>query len=204
MKVLPTFIPPDTFYVLVSGGVDSIAAAHWLKFAYRKDFTVVHFNHNVQTVNNDMEKAVRAFCNEFNLPCISFYNTNYGCFTEKDLREWRLSVMAELTGHFVTGHHLNDAVENYLANCFTGCPEHKPIQELTQFKTFSIYHPFITTEKASMQGYIAKNDLVRYVVTDPTNENTKYRRNWLRHNIIPEINSRNLGLEKIVLNKFYK
>lgn len=202
MKVLSKFVPKH-FYLLVSGGVDSIAAAHWLKFSYRADFSILHFNHNIQPANADMETAVRAFCRDFNLPCVSFYNTDYGRYTEKDLREWRLSVMSEMGGNFVTGHHLNDAVENYLTNCLAGTPEYKPITEVTSFPSHKIYHPFLTTTKADMVLYVEQKELSQYIVEDPTNKDIKYRRNWVRNVIVPELDKRNVGIETVVRKKFY-
>jgi tRNA(Ile)-lysidine synthase len=204
MKVLSKFVPSGRFFVLVSGGVDSIAAAHWLKYVYRKDFDVLHFNHNVQNANHEMEDSVRRFCSDFGLNCVSIFNTQGGSnWTEASLREWRLSHMRELCGSYVTGHHLNDAVENYLTNCLSGTPEYKPISELTNFPTFSIYHPFLTTTKAEMISYVERMKLLEYIVTDPTNDDTKYRRNWVRNIIIPEIDKRNIGIETVVKKKFY-
>lgn len=204
MKVLSKFVPTEPFYVLVSGGIDSISVAHWLKYSYYKTFKIVHFNHNVQPINDRMEEAVKRFCGDHSIECLSFLNEDEGnCFTQNDLRKWRLSEMAKIKGNFVTGHHLNDAVENYLANCITGTPEYKPIAELTQFYDFAIYHPFVTTTKKDMAAYVDKNDLSQYIVEDPSNAKSKYRRNWIRNVIIPELDSRDVGIETVVKRKFY-
>lgn len=204
MRVLHKFVPSGHFYQCVSGGVDSIAAAHWLKYSYRSDFTILHFNHNVQDCNNQMEDAVRRFCVDFGLNCVSIFNTYRDpAYTEKGLRDWRLQHMAELGGNFVTGHHLNDAVENYLTNCLTGTPEYKPIQEVTSFQSHTIYHPFLTTTKDEMVEYVQRKELSEYIVEDPTNKDIKYRRNWVRNVIVPELDKRNVGIETIVKKKFY-
>lgn len=203
MKVLSKFVPSQPFYVLVSGGIDSIAAAHWLKYSYYKTFKIVHFNHNVQPINVKMEEAVKRFCGDHDIECLSFLNTKYECFTQNDLRKWRLTEMANIKGNFVTGHHLNDAVENYLANCITGTPEYKPIAELTQFYDFAIFHPFVTTTKMDMAAYVDECDLQQYIVEDPSNAICKYRRNWIRNVIIPELNKRDVGIETVVKRKFY-
>lgn len=203
MKVLPKFVPRDPFYVLVSGGVDSISAAHWLKYSYYKNFKIVHFNHNVQPINVQMEESVRRFCGDHNFEIVTYFNDRYDRFTQADLRKWRLEEMSKLSGNFITGHHLNDAVENYLANCITGTPEYKPIAEHTQFYDFAIYHPFITTTKKDMAAYVDKHDLSQYIVEDPSNANSKYRRNWIRNVIIPELDNRDVGIETVVKRKFY-
>jgi tRNA(Ile)-lysidine synthase len=209
IKVIPQYVPREPFYFLVSGGVDSIAAAHWMVHKYHKKIKVVHFNHNVQEINDEMSDTV------FEFILANYTNMSGGYFkvrehepafddtSENGLREWRLYKMKGIGGKFVTAHHLNDCVENYLDNCFKGCPEHKPIQEFSQFDGFSIYHPFLNTTKQDFIDYAEENDLMKYVVTDPTNTDTKYKRNWIRNVIVPEINERQLGLEKVVLKKFY-
>ena len=204
IKVNPQWVPKEPFHVCVSGGIDSIAAAHWLKHHYHKKFTVLHFNHWLGIINDNMEDSVTKFCDTFNIPINYSYRSSceYTDETENGLRQWRLSVMKDFGGKFVTGHHLNDCVENYLSNCFKGCPEHKPIKEFSQFEGFSIYHPFLKTTKQDFIDYVNDNDLMKYVVEDPTNNNTEYMRNWMRNVIIPEINSRHT-LETIVRKKFY-
>jgi len=203
IRVLSNSVPGEHFTMLVSGGIDSIAAAHWMKHAYRREFTILHFNHNIQDANDHMENAVSSFAEQFTIPIKVIRSLNKLKSSEDKLREWRLNEMSNLTGNFVTGHHLNDAVENYLDNCFKGCPEYKPIQEVTHFKQFSIYHPFITTTKESFTQYAKKHNLDQFVVVDPTNTDIKYKRNWIRNNIAQEVYNRNIGIEKIVKNKFY-
>lgn len=208
IKVIPQFVPREPFTVLVSGGVDSIAAAHWLKYNYHKKFSILHFNHKVQEVNDKMEQAVFDFCVDFHFDgyirqrdLIS--TPAFSDESENGLRSWRHYKMQGIGGRFVTAHHLDDAVENYLMNCFHGTPEHKPINEFTQFDGFSIYHPFLLTTKQDFIDYVKENGLGKYVVEDPTNFINKAKRNWIRNTIVPELNSRNLGLQSIIRKKFY-
>lgn len=205
IKVIPQFVPREPFIFLVSSGIDSIAAAHWLKHNYHKKFDILHFNHRVQAINDEMRNQVREFCidNKIHYDCYFRTDSEFPDTSENGLRKFRLDVMRSIGGRFITAHHLNDACENYLDNCFKGCPEHKPIKEFTKFDGFSIYHPFIKTTKQDFIDYVESNDLMKYVVVDPTNSDTKYKRNWIRNTIIPELNNRNLGLETVVLKKFY-
>jgi tRNA(Ile)-lysidine synthetase-like protein len=205
IKVIPQYVPREPFTVLVSGGVDSIAAAHWLKHNYYKNFSVLHFNHRVQPINDEMRDQVRQFCIDNKIPydCYFRIDEEFPDTSEKGLREFRLAVMKMIGGKFVTAHHLDDAVENYLMNCFHGTPEHKPIQEFSQFDGFSIYHPFLLTSKSNLWDYVYENNLNKYVVQDPTNHDIKHKRNWVRQIIVPEINVRSMGIHSIVRRKFY-
>jgi len=197
-------LPKEPFTLLVSGGVDSIAAAHWLKVKYRKVFSILHFNHNIQPANADMENTVRSFATSFDIPIkVITRSTDTTMIHEHELRDWRLFEMAELGGNFITGHHLNDCVENYIDNCLKGTPEYKPITEQSDFLTFTIYHPFLTTKKQDFIDYCKANDLNKFVVADPTNSENDFKRNWIRNKLAKEIYDRNIGIEKVVLKKFY-
>lgn len=199
------FLPKGEFYFLVSGGVDSVAAAHWLSKTYRKNFTILHFFHRTQPDNSVMEKCVNELATNLCVGCRVIYNTtNAEHWSEAELRDWRLSWMSAIGGNFVTAHHLNDAVENYMFNCLNGTPEYKPIQEVTEFEKHKIWHPFLLTNKKSFKTYVKKNKLERFVCEDQTNNDTKFKRNWMRNNILPEISNRGINLETVVKKKFYK
>lgn len=205
IKVIPAYVPREPFRFCVSGGIDSIAAAHWLKHHYHKKFTIIHFNHSVQHLNDRMEHFVSEFAKDFDIECGYEYRwySKWSDTSENGLREWRLSEMNKIGGKFATAHHLDDCVENYLDNCFKGCPEHKPIKEFSQFDGFSIYHPFLKTTKEDFLLYCIENDLMKYVVEDPTNKEVSQKRNWIRNVIVPELDKRDLGLQTVVRKKFY-
>ena len=198
------YVPSSDFTFLVSGGVDSIAAAHWLKVKYRKTFSILHFNHNIQSANADMEQTVRSFAASFDIPIKVITRSNDTTIThEHEFRDWRLKEMLKVTGKFVTGHHLNDCVENYIDNCLKGIPEYVPIAEKSIFETFEIYHPFLSTKKQDFIKYCNVNGLDKFIVTDPTNKETNFKRNWIRNNLVKQIYDRNIGIEKVILKKFY-
>jgi len=208
IQVKSQFIPKEPFIFMVSGGADSIAAAHWLKFKFGKTFTLLHFDHNYQSINEMMYQQVCEFTLKFGfggrfLQRDTDRNPAFSNTSEDGLRKWRHYELTGLGGKFITAHHLQDCVESYLMNTFKGCPEHKPISWFTQFPNFSIYHPFLLTTKQDFIDYAEDNDLMKYVVPDPTNDNSKNTRNFVRNMIVPLLNERNLGLEKIVKKKFY-
>jgi len=199
-------LPKDDFTLLISGGVDSVVIAHWLKVRYRKHFKLLHFNHQVQEANSLMEQKVTQFSKDFSFDdfCVVTRKDVY-CkdLSENGLRQWRLERLREEGGSFVTAHHLNDVVENYLSNCLKGCPEYRPINEITKFNTFTLFHPFLKTRKKDIIKYALNNDLMQYVVEDPSNNETIFMRNWIRNKLAREIYDRNLGIEKIIIKKFY-
>lgn len=206
IRVNTNYIPKDDKSIfMVSGGIDSLAATHWLKFKCYKKFDVIHFNHNCQPINLRMDLSVRKFCEDFDIGGFFFKNNEQTDYSENALREWRLSKLEWIGGdlNYLTGHHLGDAVENYLMNCFHGTPEYLPISWKTEFSNYIINHPFLHTTKQDFIDYAEENDLMKYVVEDPTNKETTQKRNWIRNEIVPQLEERQMGIETIVRKKFY-
>jgi len=190
--------------VALSSGIDSIAVAHFLKTKYPKiSLHCFHYNHNLRFQNNLMELSARQFCSDFNIPLTVKNRERTSGNSEAELRTLRYSAMAGL-GTVVTGHHLDDAVESYLYNCFNGVPEYLPIPLETVYSEFElkIIRPFIISEKSEFLEYIKQNSLEKYVVEDETNKDEKYRRNWLRYNLIPQIHDKGYNLKTIVRKKY--
>tara|TARA_Y100000310_G_scaffold78183_1_gene74819 strand:- start:2936 stop:3454 length:519 start_codon:yes stop_codon:yes gene_type:complete len=97
--------------------------------------------------------------------------------------------------------HLDDCVESYLMNCFNGTPEYCPIPVLTARFACTVYRPFLLTRKQDLWRYAVGYDLMQYVVEDETNKDFNIRRNFVRHEVRPLIETRWVGLEKVVKKK---
>lgn len=200
-------ILPDNFTVAVSGGVDSISAAHLLwRMGY--NITVAHYNHNYQSCNREMMESVMDFCEDHKIKLYLEerewrHIPDIGGNVEAVLRESRMKFFRSLNQHIICCHHLDDAVEQYFLNFLRGCPEYIPIRWETLLKDSnkSILHPFLATVKEDFETYAENNDLMKYVVEDPTNKDNSFRRNWTRNEILPQF--KEFGLRKIVRKKYY-
>jgi tRNA(Ile)-lysidine synthase len=207
IKIASSLMPDDGFCVAVSGGIDSITCLHLLHRIYKDKVVACHINHNYQPVNDEMQSSVSKFCNEHKIPLTTIVRHGDDLITnnvEARLREFRLNAFKTLQKDVILCHHLNDAVESYLMNAFKGCPEYKPIQEVTKLDgvPFKLIRPFLTNPKVNIQRYAANNGLMKYIVEDPSNSDNRFRRNHIRNQIIPMLDD--FGLEKIVYKKFYQ
>lgn len=187
-------------YVACSGGIDSIAVAHFFR---NKNITLYHHNHNLRSQNDEMECSVKRFAKDFNIKYCSGKSSS-GLQSEADCRDSRLEFYDKLQGQIVLAHHLDDCIESYLMNCFNGTPEYCPIPIVTKLKNSTIVRPFLLTKKSDFQDYINTYELENYIIEDETNINTKIRRNWIRHVIIPKIEEHYPGLSKVVFKKVVK
>ena len=82
-----------------------------------------------------------------------------------------------------TAHHLSDNAETVLFNLFRGASL-KGVSGIPETNGYVI-RPFISVPKDEIAEYIAENDIP--FVTDSTNFDTEYSRNYIRQIILPEI-----------------
>jgi len=178
-------------YFAVSGGVDSIAACHFLMSkAKRLDITILYFNHALSDLNNKMEESVIRFAEEKNNGKVLIVKRTgefeSGKSLEMACHDKRFEAFGGLDKPVILAHHLNDCVESYLMNCFKGknCVP-VPIKTKINDKV-SLLRPFMLTLKSDFVEYANKFDLNKYVVEDITNyDPTICKRNWIRNKLIP-------------------
>jgi tRNA(Ile)-lysidine synthetase-like protein len=208
----------DTLFCAVSMGEDSVALSHYLALGFRK-LCLIHVNHGTEYSNiaqakfeqyvpwlNSMKRS------KYPITGIVKTNTEYtNGMSESVLRDIRYNLITDAVrdnglsdmNEVVVCHHLGDCVESYLMNCFNGVPEYKPIP-VTTFRSNNckIVRPFVSTSKKSITRYIDSHNIRNWVIEDPSNSDVVYsRRNWLRHQIIPQIEKNYKGLETVVRKK---
>lgn len=191
--------------IALSSGSDSVAVTHFLKKSYPQiSLKAFHYNHNLREQNFVMQQKAIQFCEDFDVPLfIKKRDGDCEKRSEAELRECRYAAMTGL-GTVITGHHLDDAVENYMYNCLNGVPEYLPMPLETVYDDFGlkIIRPFIITDKKEILEYIERHRLEKYVVEDETNADEKYRRNWLRNNLLPQIYDKGYNLKTIVRKRY--
>ncbi len=196
-------------YLLVSGGLDSMVLwrlfetfAPILKF----DFRVIHFHHGpfsnkkfrdraqklVQVLGKEKKNKVKVFTAKKNLK------------SEGDFRQFRLSRLQQISiqeseALFVSGHHEQDLLETRLHRVFRGTSP-AGLQSMTIDQS-PYFRPLLYENHADILNFATKNR-VRFV-SDPTNKNQKYFRNWIRHQFLPALEKRNPGSQKN-LNSFFE
>ena len=100
-------------------------------------------------------------------------------------------------------HHLDDAVESYLMNTFTGkVTGRHPLPISTTRTNYKVLRPFIRTKKKNIIKYAQHYDLMKWVKEDKSNEDLTIRRNWIRLKLRPEIESEYGSLNKVVAKKY--
>lgn len=188
---------PFKVHLAFSGGVDSLAAAHFLKRGGR-DVTLLHFNHGCE--HSDLierqcrQKAVILKC-PIEVRRIADANVPPGDSVEAYWRQERYKFLSIFDADpVITCHHLDDAVETWVWSCLHG--EGK----LINYTMGNFIRPFLLTEKSEFEWYAEKNGLKP--VDDPYNREGHLIRNYIRSNLLPHAYYVNPGLKKVIRKKY--
>jgi len=190
---------PREIYVACSGGVDSMAAVDFLKRNH--DVFVLYFNHGTHHGMKAM-KFVNNYCADNDIGFL----TNTGTNREKHPKEsqeeyWRsirydwLELCTERP--IVTAHHLDDCVETWVWSSMHGTGKIIPYN-----RNDRILRPFRMTRKRDLELW-ANLKNVPYI-TDDSNTDTCYTRNYIRHEMMPNVLRVNPGIYKTISKKVTK
>ncbi len=187
--------------VAVSGGLDSVVLTKLLQQA-GFSFAIAHVNFQLRQEESFRDElfveklaqtyAVPLFIERFDTKAIA---QERGLSTQLVARELRYEWFEKIRvkEHFdwiLTAHHLNDSLETLLMNLIrgTGLSGLRGIPEKNGF----IARPLLGFNRAQLQGYALKHEL-RWV-EDSSNQKDDYRRNQLRHQVVPLLENLNPSL----------
>jgi len=199
------FGPQDRLLVAISGGVDSMALCHLLKEA-KYSFSIAHCNFKLRAEASDLDESfVKSVAEALGVECFTkAFDTRAHAKAEgistqmaaRSLRyEWFESLMEDHGFDLLlTAHHKNDVVETVLLNITRGTS----INGITGIapKRDRIVRPLLSFTKADLLGY-AINGKVKWR-EDASNKSLNYRRNKIRHEVVPILEEINPALLKQV------
>lgn len=184
---------PRTIAVAVSGGVDSVAALHFL--SRNHNVTIVHVDHNEG--NSDTSAAfVRALAQKYECPSITKRITSTrptGVSPEEFWRNERYNLFHQIPQTVVTAHTLDDCVETWLWSSLHGN------SKLIHFTNDNVVRPFLATRKQDFVEYAIRHQLSW--VEDESNNDLSLTRNYIRKELMPHALRVNPGLYKTILKK---
>lgn len=187
-----------TVIAAVSGGADSVCMLGILQNVCSSkgiDLICAHFNHNLRGKDSDADEAyVKELCLKLGIP---FYRSDAdvasiakqkGISIETAAREERYAFLFSLANSFesakiATAHTANDNAETVLLNITRGSGL-KGLCGIPAVRD-NIIRPILLLSRKDTESYCKENGLD--YVTDKTNFDTKYSRNKIRLNIIPQL-----------------
>jgi len=193
--------PGDVVVAAVSGGVDSVALVNVLarlRSSLSFELSVAHFNHRLRGEESDRdEEFVRDLARKLGLGCsvghgrASHTGKAGTAAIEETARSERYAFLkAEAArrggAKIATGHTLDDQAETVLMRFLRGSGPAglagiPPVNG-------NIVRPLIETTRDEILSFVEESGLG--FVTDSSNVETRFERNWLRHVILPLLRER--------------
>ena len=181
---------PRDITVAFSGGVDSTAIVDFL--SKNHNVRCAFFHHGTDNSERAFE-FVTEFCNQRNLPFTVGYLTKEkpkSLSAEEHWRNERYSFFDNLDTDIVTAHNLDDCVETYLWSALHGQAK------LIPTRRNKVLRPFLTTPKTEFVSWCLRKDVAW--CEDLSNKDTKYTRNYIRHELMPHALHVNPGLYTVI------
>jgi tRNA(Ile)-lysidine synthase len=190
--------------VAISGGRDSIVMLHWLISQGQKNLILCHLNHALRGRESGQDAAlIRRLAKQHALPC-EIQKRDVAAFAKKhqlsletagrQLRhDFLFAMAAKHRAHTVfLAHHADDQAETILANLcrgssIAGLSGMAQETQLTRGdQRLTLQRPLLEWRRAEIDAYITQHQLIYR--EDSSNSSLQYRRNRLRHQVLPLLN----------------
>ena len=182
-------LPSKTkIWIAYSGGLDSTVLLHaCVKVMGSVQCRALHVNHQLSPMSEQWAehcaKIARQWDVELRVDTVEVSRGNI----EQQARFSRYGIFKQRLGadeHLLNAHHRNDDIETLSWQLFTGratigIPQRRRMEQGT------LLRPLLNIEKHEIETYAKHYDLVW--VEDESNTDTSFDRNWLRHELLPQI-----------------
>lgn len=186
--------------VAYSGGLDSTVLLHALR-TRRVNIQAVHVNHHLQAEAQRWPAHCAAFCAHLGIPfeCLDVHVDAEGMGQEAQARVVRYrAIYQHMQQHGIQAlfcaHHQDDQHETVLLQMLRG----SGLRGLAGMRDFGpvgvdrhlhprlrMCRPLLTCAKSDLEAYAQHHQLP--FVQDPSNTDTQLRRNWIRHELLPQM-----------------
>ena len=186
---------PKKIFIALSGGVDSMVA---LDFAMKggAEVTALYFNHGTK-FGQESEDFLKDWCSK---NYVNLITGKIDCEApdrmslEDFWRQKRYAFLQSVTtDKIITAHHIGDVMETWLFSSINGNPKVIP------YSRDNFIRPFLLCDKEQILDWAERKGL--QWMEDPSNKDTNFTRNYIRHNLMPHALAVNPGFKKVMRKK---
>lgn len=173
---------PGHYVVAVSGGVDSVTLLDLLMEHGGYELEIAYFNHGWTSHGDEAQEIVKWLAKKYGLP-FHTEKASAKITSEAAARQARYAFLRRVKGRLgaaaiITAHHEDDVFETVVLNLRRGTGR----RGLTPFGTQpDVLRPLVDVSKEGLRAYATAHQLEW--LEDPTNTDTSYTRNAVRHEL---------------------
>lgn len=179
-----------------SGGADSVAL-FWVLIRLKVPFEVLHFHHGPTSKNisqfefrNRARDFVKDMCHSQKV-VVHIYQSEEILNSEAAMRDFRRSHILPWSkkAPVFMAHHSQDLLETRMMRLIRGVGSLGLAS--MRVSNAGVYRPFLSTSPESLRAYL--KSINKSWCEDPSNQNNRYFRNWLRNQWLPRLEKRYPG-----------
>ncbi|NNG62887.1 tRNA lysidine(34) synthetase TilS, partial [Pseudomonas fragi] len=198
LKALEPWRNAGAWHVALSGGLDSTVLLHVLAQLRQTrslpPLSAIHVHHGLQAAADEWPAHCQALCNALGVPLqVVHVHVQAGASLERAAREARYQAFVTLTRAqevLLTGQHRDDQAETLLFRLLRGAgvsglaamPRQRRLGE------GNLCRPLLDVSRTDLEAYAREHSLGW--IEDPSNQQTDFSRNYLRHEIFPLLTRR--------------
>lgn len=193
--------PANIYYLAYSAGLDSHVLLHACAAVQAQapksfHFQALHIHHGLQASADAWVQHAERVCAALQLPLKLIYlnlKPATGESIEAVARQARYQALSAYLGRddlLLTAHHQDDQAETFLLNALRGSGGMglAAMPAVRALGLGKLGRPLLTCSRAQLEAYAQQYQL--QAVQDPSNEQTQFDRNYLRHEIMPRLRNR--------------
>ncbi len=197
---LNDFPVPKRYLVALSGGCDSISLLHALTIIKPQltcqKIQALHINHGLQDTAQAWERHCQQFCDDKQIPLDVVrlkLSVPKGESIEAYAREKRYQAFTEYMQKgdmLLLAQHQNDQAETVLLQLLRGAGVRglAAMPLIRQQRDTWMARPLLSISREDIVAYATSHSL--HWVDDPSNEDERFDRNYIRHQIMPALATR--------------
>lgn len=202
LALIDTFVKKhniEHLYIAYSGGIDSTALLH-LSSQFKKEIQVhaIHIHHGLSSNAGNWLKSCQTQAGSLDVYFIAHKLlppkklSNIENWARSERYAFFEQVMLKTPNSLLlTGHHIEDQAETFLLQALRGSGL-KGLAAIAERKTFAngfLLRPFLHLDKNKLINYAHDHNLTW--IEDESNQCTNFRRNAIRHNVMPKLRETN-------------
>jgi tRNA(Ile)-lysidine synthase len=201
LQALRAAAPPLPLAVAYSGGADSSALLHAAARLWPGQIMALHIHHGLQAAADDFAAHCQQICADLQVPLISLRvqaGHDRGQSPEDAARRARYAALAAAVADLpenqrprsmALAQHADDQVETMLLALSRGAglPGLAAMPAAWHRADLHWYRPFLHIAGADLRAWLTAQGLSW--VEDPTNQDARYTRNRIRHQLLPALDA---------------